>query len=106
MMKLKADELSIVQGILADVVPACEVRAFGSRVHGNRLKPFSDIDLAVISPTPLPLHMLGELNERFTASDLPYKVDVVDYAAASTAFQNMIDQDYEVIQQPRTERCD
>jgi len=105
-MKLKADELSMVQSILADVVPACEVRAFGSRVHGNRLKPFSDIDLSVISPTPLPSHVLGELNERFTASDLPYKVDVVDYAAASASFQSIIDQDYEVIQQSGVEPCD
>ncbi|MDQ6955483.1 MAG: nucleotidyltransferase domain-containing protein [Mariprofundaceae bacterium] len=89
----------MVQRILTDVVPAYEVRAFGSRVHGRGLKPFSDIDLAIISQIPLPSHVLGELKERFDASDLPYKVDVVDYAAASPQFQAIIEQDYEVIQQ-------
>jgi len=58
---------------------------------------------SVMNPT---LPVLGELIERFAASDLPYKVDVVDYAAASKSFQSIIDQHYEVIQQPKLEPCD
>ncbi|MDQ7001073.1 MAG: nucleotidyltransferase domain-containing protein [Ghiorsea sp.] len=105
-MQLKAHELDMVQSILADVISAYEVRAFGSRVHGNRLKPFSDIDLAVISPRPLPWHVLGTLKERFDESGLPYKVDIVDYVAASPKFRAIIDQAYEVIHQPKVEACD
>ena len=99
-MNLSQQELALVQAILADVVPEYEVRGFGSRVHGRNLKPFSDIDLAVMSETPLPSDILAELQERFSESDLPYKVDIVDYAVASLQFQRIIGQEYEVIQHP------
>jgi len=97
-MKLEKHELAMVRHTLTDVVPSHEVRAFGSRVHGQRLKPFSDIDLVVMTEIPLPSYLLGELKERFSESDLPYKVDIVDYALASPEFQRIIEQNYEVLQ--------
>ncbi|MBL4776048.1 MAG: nucleotidyltransferase domain-containing protein [Mariprofundus sp.] len=103
-MKLSQQELALVKAILADVVPAYEVRGFGSRVHGRNLKPFSDIDLAIMSEIPLPSDLLAELQERFSESDLPYKVDIVDYAAASPKFQGIIEQEYEIIQYPVQEQ--
>jgi len=100
-MKLNDKAVAIVQNILAATVPEYEVRVFGSRVHGRGLKPFSDIDLAVMATTPVASERLGELNEQFAESDLPYKVDVVDFAAASPRFRDIINQEYEVIYRPQ-----
>jgi len=100
-MNLNHKAVAIVQNILSATVPEYEVRIFGSRVHGRGLKPFSDIDLAVMARTPLASERLGELNEQFAESDLPYKVDVVDFAAASPRFRDIINQEYEVIYKPK-----
>lgn len=100
-MKLNEKEMNIVQNILAATIPEYEVHAFGSRVHGCGLKPFSDIDLAIISTEPVVSNRLCELNEQFAESDLPYKVDVVDFAAASQRFRDIIQQEYEVIYRPK-----
>ena len=101
-MKLDDDSIAIVRNILALTIPEHEVRAFGSRVHGRGLKPFSDIDLAVMSTSPVASDRLCALKEQFAESDLPYKVDIVDYATASQRFRDIIQQDYEIIYTPRT----
>jgi len=100
-MKLDDKEIAIVQNILAATIPEFEVRAFGSRVHGHGLKPFSDIDLAIMTTAPVASDRLCELKEQFAESDLPYKVDVVDYAAASPRFREIIQQEYEVMYRPQ-----
>jgi len=101
-MKLNDNELAIVKDILVATIPEYEVRAFGSRVHERGLKPFSDIDLVIMATVPIASALLGELKEQFAESNLPYKVDIVDYAAASQTFRNIILQEYEIIQQPKT----
>jgi len=102
-VKLNDKEVAIVQHILATTTPEHEVRAFGSRVHGRGLKPFSDIDLAIMTTQPIASGLLCELQEQFAESDLPYKVDIVDYAAASPRFRDIIEQEYEVIYRPQSE---
>jgi predicted nucleotidyltransferase len=99
-MHLHSNDIAIVRAILKELVPDLEVWIFGSRVHGRTLKPFSDIDLAVISNAPLEMAVLDALKEAFTESDLPYRVDVVDFASASPAFRTIIEQEYEIIQTP------
>jgi len=99
-MKLDDKDIAIVQNILAATIPEFEVHAFGSRVHGRGLKPFSDIDLAIMATEPVASDRLCELKEQFAESDLPYKVDIVDYAAASPRFREIIQQEYEVIYRP------
>jgi len=103
-MKLNDKEIAIVQSILAATAPEYEVRVFGSRVHGRGLKPFSDIDLAIMAATPIASALLCELTEKFAESDLPYKVDVVDYASASQRFRDIIEQEFEVIYRPKKEQ--
>ncbi|MDQ6960455.1 MAG: nucleotidyltransferase domain-containing protein [Mariprofundaceae bacterium] len=97
--------MAIVRRILGALMPEHEVRAFGSRVHGRCLKKFSDIDLAIIADTPIDSGRLSELKEAFSESDLPYRVDVVDYASASPAFRDIIAQEYEVLQKPGKTHC-
>lgn len=75
-----------VERILARCLPGREVRIFGSRASGTA-KPFSDLDLAIMGDEPLDLATLALLREAFSESDLPWKVDLVDWAAASEAFR-------------------
>jgi uncharacterized protein len=89
-MKLGPEEQRIVRDILRKHVPDHTVWAFGSRVHGRNLKPFSDLDLAIITDEALALDRLLDLRAAFSESDLPFRVDVVDWASADPAFRAII----------------
>ena len=52
MIDLNPHHLGTVKRILAEHVPDCEVRAFGSRATWTAWE-YSDLDLAVVSPEPL-----------------------------------------------------
>ena len=83
------EERAIVLRILNEIVPDREVRVFGSRVTG-KAKSFSDLDLAVMGNEPLPLETRARLEEAFSESDLPWKVDVVDWTSIDDKFQHII----------------
>lgn len=97
LIDIRPDHWAIVQSILQKHVPQCEVWAFGSRAKRSA-KPYSDLDLAVISDQPLSLVTSAALADDFSESDLPWKVDVVDWATTSEAFRAIIQQDKVVVQ--------
>ncbi|WP_166838525.1 nucleotidyltransferase family protein [Rheinheimera pleomorphica] len=88
-LQLSDSEWQQVNAILQRYLPQYEVWAFGSRVKGNA-KPYSDLDLAIVSDTPLPLALLAEVAEAFSESDLPWKLDLVDWATTSERFRQVI----------------
>jgi len=90
----------IMRDILQKHVPEYEVWAFGSRTKGTA-KQYSDLDLAVITEQALSLALSAALDDEFTESDLPWKVDVVDWATTSEAFRKIIKQQRVVVQKPR-----
>lgn len=82
---LSSAELVIIKKILRDVH---NIIIFGSRVKGSS-KPFSDLDICLkeqISPAAF-----ESLKEKFENSDLPFKVDLVEYDRVSKFFQEIID---------------
>lgn len=97
MIDLSPNHLKTVRQILAEHVPACEVRAFGSRVTSSA-KKYSDLDLAIVGDTALDLHTLARLKEAFEDSDLPIQVDVLDWREISESIQEVIAKDYAVLQ--------
>ena len=97
MIEIAADQLAKVKSLLSQHVPGCEVRAFGSRVNGTT-KPYSDLDLAVVASGRLSGDTLRHLREAFEESDLPFRVDVLDWGTVSPEFQRVIERKYEVIQ--------
>ena len=97
MIDLSPAHLAIVEGILAEHVPECEVRAFGSRAIWNA-KDYSDLDLAIIGDEPLPRGALARLKEAFEESRLPMRVDVVDWHAIADGFRQAIESDCVVVQ--------
>jgi len=98
---LRPEERSLVEGILGRLVPERTVWAFGSRVSGTA-KPYSDLDLAILGETPLPLPVAAALREAFSESDLPFKVDIVDWATTAPEFRAAIARGHAVLWQGDT----
>lgn len=94
---LNPRDWEIVRNILARHVPQYEVWAFGSRAKGTA-REYSDLDLAIITDHPLGLSMSAAISDDFVESDLPIKVDVVDWATTSEAFRRIIESDKVVVQ--------
>ena len=59
---------------------------FGSRARGTP-KPYSDLDLVIMGDTPVALSTLGQLQKAFSDTDLPWRVDVLDWASTSPEFR-------------------
>ena len=96
-LDIRPDHLKFVEEILEKHLPDREVWAFGSRVNGTA-KETSDLDLVVIGETPLDFQTLGSLRDDFSESNLPYKVDVVDWAKIGEPFREIIRKEKVVIQ--------
>ena len=94
MVALTPAEHTLVTETLSRCVPGRQVAVFGSRAighsTGNTLKPFSDLDLVILGNTPLPLDQLADMREAFSASDLPFRVDIVEWACLTPEFCDII----------------
>lgn len=101
MIDLSARELEIVQRIVETHVPGLEVWVFGSRAGGRR-KPWSDLDLAIVSQSRLAHALMTAIEWDFEESDLPFKVDVTDLAAVSPEFRSRIESNHRIL--PRLQR--
>jgi len=97
-MHIEEKNLNIIKDILQNYVPEFEVRAFGSRVHGENLKKFSDVDLAVMGDKAIDNMVFVKLENAFEESGLPYKVDVLDWSKVDESFREKILANFEVIQ--------
>ena len=78
---LAPKHLALVRAVLRTHAPHHRAYVFGSRVvldaaDRARLKPHSDLDLALEGP-PLKPHQAYALREAFSESDLPMRVDAV-----------------------------
>lgn len=96
-LDLTAPDLDEVKAILRAHVPDIEVRAFGSRVAGTARKT-SDLDLALMTEAPFDLDRLGALRDALSESDLPFRVDLVDWARTSEDFRQHISKRFIVLQ--------
>jgi type I restriction enzyme S subunit len=94
---IRPDHWEIVRSLLQKNVPQYEVWAFGSRATWTA-KDHSDLDLAVITNQPMALSVSASLSDDFSESDLPWKVDVVDWATTSESFRKIIARDKVVVQ--------
>lgn len=85
--------------ILRRSIPDREIWAFGSRALGGARR-FSDLDLAILGDTPVPLDTLAALHREFDDSALTIKVDVIDWATTGASFREVIRRDHVVLQTP------
>ncbi|MGL5947462.1 MAG: hypothetical protein ACRCYV_00085, partial [Aeromonas sp.] len=57
-------------------------------------------DLAIITQKPLSLAVYAGITDAFAQSDLPWRVDVIDWAATSVSFRQIIQHHKIVLQLP------
>lgn len=88
-MELTEEQRQIVSDILATFLPGREVQLFGSRATG-RSKPHSDLDLVIMGEELLPVTTIRKLRDAFDDSDLPFQVDLVEWAGTSDDFRVVI----------------
>lgn len=86
--------LKCVQEILREhLTDNINVWVFGSRAS-NKAKKYSDLDLMLQTEdhTPIPTEIINRLALAFDESNLPWKVDIVDYFELDAGFKSIIDQ--------------
>ena len=94
---IRLDHLHIVRDILKQHVPNHKVMVFGSRAKFTA-KHTSDLDLCIMGNAPLSLSLLGHLRDDFSESNLPYKVDLVDWYDLDNVFKKIVKRDMQLIQ--------
>lgn len=97
MINIRAEHLEIIKDILGKHVPEFEVRVFGSRINGNT-KNYSDLDIVLIGKQNLSINQLRKLEDSFQESDLPFRIDVIDWNRISDEFKKIIEKGFEVLQ--------
>jgi predicted nucleotidyltransferase len=92
--------LEQVQALLRAHVPHAEVWAYGSRVTGSGHEA-SDLDLVLRNPQNLheETAALSDLKESFTESNLPIRVDIMDWARIPASFHREIERAHVVVQE-------
>ena len=93
MISIKEHHYQIVKNVLAKY--PYTFYAFGSRTK-NKSKSLSDLDLCFFED--IPWNIRAHIDEDFEESDLPYKVDVIDWNMCDQDFRNMIQKDLTCIQ--------
>ncbi len=97
MIDVTSRYMILIREILKKHIPNYEVRVFGSRLKGTA-KKYSDLDLVIAGETKLPKKILYLLREEFQESDLPFRVEIMDWQTISDEFRKTIGRQYEVIQ--------
>ena len=86
---VKPEQMKVVRDILARYLPGREVRVSGSRATGTA-KPHSDLDLVIMGDEHLPVTTMRMLRDDFDDSDLPFQVDLVEWAGVREEFRQII----------------
>lgn len=81
------DTLVAIRTIVQKHLPdrTYKVFLFGSRATGSARR-FSDFDIGVLGNTALPAGTLSDIQEELENSDIPYKVEVIDFTAVDPSF--------------------
>jgi type I restriction enzyme S subunit len=95
---LAPEHVRAVRRILKAWAPSREVWVFGSRARDSA-KPHSDLDLAIQGDEPLAADARAGLVDAFEESDLPFRVDVVEWATLSEDFRAVVARDHAVLQE-------
>ncbi len=104
LIDISPDNLETIQKILVNHVPELEVRALGPRVNWTARR-CSDLDLVLMTTEPLDISHFADLCKAFSQSDLPFQVDIVDWARIDDSFRAIIRRDGVAVHAPYDGRC-
>jgi len=92
--------LQTVLDLLRAQVPEAEVWAYGSRVTGGGHEA-SDLDLVLRNPADLKAESraIYDLKDAFVESNLPIRVDVMDWARIPASFHREIERAHVLLQE-------
>lgn len=90
---VSADHLRMLLELIERFIPAATVWAFGSRIKGTHL-PASDLDLAVHCDRQTAADALLKFRDALEESNLPFKVQVLDYHTLPENMQSNIKSGY------------
>ncbi|TSC84194.1 MAG: DNA polymerase, beta-like region [Microgenomates group bacterium Gr01-1014_16] len=85
--RIAAEIRSIIRKHLPD--PAYKIFVFGSRAEGDKHRKFSDVDIGILGPTPVPIMMFFDIEDSLENSDIPYIADLVDFSKVSNTFKQV-----------------
>ena len=97
MINLESEYLKMLKDILNKNIPDFPVYLFGSRTT-NTIKAFSDIDLIIMTNNNLPSDIVAQLTNEIDESNIPYKVDIVEWHLLSDSLKNSIQKQFVKIQ--------
>lgn len=82
-----------IVGVLSVLFPTAKIYLFGSQARGTATRA-SDIDIAIDEGARiLPIGRIAEARDMLNASNLPYKIEVVDLHAISTLMKEQVEKD-------------
>ena len=91
---LSAEHRVQVLDIIRRRLPDARVWVYGSRAKG-RARRYSDLDLMLDAHgQPIPLNIMGDLDEDFDESNLPIIVDLHDMALTEARFLDRVRKDF------------
>jgi type I restriction enzyme S subunit len=96
MIDLLPAQLVTIRNILSKCLGNVEVWAFGSRINWTAT-PGSDLDLVIHGEHPTSFDSLSKIHEAFIDSNLPFRVDLLDWARIPEHFKKNILKNYEKI---------
>lgn len=98
-ISIDSNHLETVKRILDLHFNGLEVLAYGSRVSGVNLTPDADLDIVVVSEKPISLEDMISIEKAFAETELPFRVDIVDWAKLPESLQKAIKKEHAVIQE-------
>lgn len=89
MENISPEDKSKITGLISVLIPKAKIILFGSRARGTNAER-SDIDIAVDSGIPLSHLAVDEIKSMLQASNIMYKIDVVDFNNVSENMRKLI----------------
>lgn len=96
MIDAKDEEIEFISKTIKKHISDCEIRVFGSRIKG-KARRYSDIDIAIITNGKIEWSILGKIGDEFAESEIPYRIDIIDWNAIDESFRKIIEEKYEII---------
>lgn len=100
---LEKEHLEAIQRILEAHFAGLEVDAYGPRVTGVGLTPETTLNVVVVSDKPIPVEEMLNVEKAFADKELPFRVDVIDWAKLTESMQKSIRKEHVVIQEAAEE---
>lgn len=75
--------------LISTLIPNAKIYLFGSRARGKHSQ-WSDIDLALDTGEKISHDIVGEIISVLAGTDIPYKIEVVDFHSVSKEMQTSI----------------